>query len=82
MIGDGCWDWDHLKELILPHVLKMIAAILPPSDVMGSDQLDWEFSSSMTYKSLFLLQNEESVIWKKVWKVKMPQRVHTFLWLL
>lgn len=43
---------------------------------------NYGFSSSATYKNLFSQVFDDAAIWKMIWRVPTPQKVHVFLWLL
>lgn len=69
-------------------MILLIAGFSPPNPLMGEDAAFWGgeesglFSIKSAYKSLS--SNEwqaQSNCWQKVWKLQVPQRVRTFMWL-
>ncbi|KAF7834643.1 putative LRR receptor-like serine/threonine-protein kinase [Senna tora] len=74
----GEWNLNQFQFLIPDHARLKIAAILPPSDGNGQDKLAWKFSKD---EGLGMNEGVEDKFWRKVWHLKVPQRVKSFIWL-
>ena len=64
---------------------RMLALCKNTVLIEEEDRLTWLLSSSKTFfvKSCYLaMQVSESVPYKFIWKVKLPLRIKTFLWLI
>ena len=89
-----CWDSDLVNNIFLPSEAKMILAI-PLSLVDTPDRLFWPMNSSGVYsvKSGYKLlracvepvspsssdQSGNRDVWKQIWKLHVPNRIHTLL---
>ncbi|KAF7834649.1 non-LTR retroelement reverse transcriptase-like [Senna tora] len=84
----GEWNWNQFQFLIPDHARLKIAAILPPSDGNEQDKLDWKFSKDggfsvkTAYQSIVgMNEGVEDNFFRRVWHLKVPQRVKSFIWL-
>ncbi|XP_028776836.1 uncharacterized protein LOC114733531 [Neltuma alba] len=84
----GGWDLSSVQELLPPNVLSAIRKVHPTVRGNVSDTPLWRWSSSgsFTLKSAYKQLNEGSLQhqpgpWRRIWKLKAPQRCKTFLWL-
>ncbi|KAF7812621.1 putative RNA-directed DNA polymerase [Senna tora] len=74
-----------LNFLLLDFVCKLIAAISPPSEFHASDKVAWKhssdgsFSVKTAYNSIVGVDNTQQDDWRKIWSLKVPQRIHSFL---
>jgi ribonuclease HI len=85
----GNWDWNILHDWVPEHILKKIAAVTPPSDDYGDDE--WvmagcsndSFSVAGMYMVLSGYHGQEEITkWKRIWKLNVPERVRTFMWMM
>ena len=86
---DGDWNLQNLASFISPDLLSRIRALLPPRYDYGDDLVLWpgnsigEFSVASSYNLLSNFPNSEpSSLWPHVWKLRTPERVRSFIWLL
>ncbi|KAF7841372.1 ribonuclease H [Senna tora] len=84
----GGWDWARFDYLLPDDVRARIVAIRPPSNLAPSDQVAWKFSNDgrfsikTAYKSIAgNLGTDRDALFKLIWKLRVPQRVRTCLWL-
>ncbi|KAK8500333.1 hypothetical protein V6N12_068820 [Hibiscus sabdariffa] len=84
----GNWDWHRLLQLVPKESLEHIASIHPPYDSLGEDRPQWrwepnrQFSSQSAYMFLNTVMTVgQRDIWKRIWKLHVPQRVRVFAWL-
>ncbi|KAF7827295.1 putative ribonuclease H protein At1g65750 family [Senna tora] len=84
----GGWDWDRFEYRLPDQVCAKITAIQPPSSFFLSDQVAWKytndgrFSVKTAYQELAGNQGAHSDVFsKKVWRLRVPQRVRSCLWL-
>jgi hypothetical protein len=86
---DGGWKWHMLQDWLPTNIQHKIAAILPPHIENGCDQrcsvggINNGFSIKIMYKNLCGLHKEDAdPTWSKMWKLLVPERVKTFMWLI
>ncbi|KAK8575301.1 hypothetical protein V6N12_062976 [Hibiscus sabdariffa] len=86
--NDGEWDWQRLTPLLPKEKLEYIASIQPPRTNLGEYQPLWrwdekhDFTTRSAYKIITENENlQDNVIWKKVWRLQVPQRIQVFTWL-
>ncbi|KAL4283772.1 hypothetical protein GQ457_16G009340 [Hibiscus cannabinus] len=85
--ASGGWDWDRLRHVVPVNVLQHIAACPAPNSLSGDDVPCWRwtakraFTTKSAYVALGDSSNPNSSVWRVLWKVSVPQRVRTFLWL-
>ena len=85
-IGAG-WDWPQLSSLLPPSTLQRIASYELISEAVG-DKVIWaadSFGKSTIKLALKLLRPTDShteADWKWMWKIRVPQRIKLFLWLV
>ncbi|KAF7801750.1 ribonuclease H [Senna tora] len=88
MLGFLKWDWARFDFLLPAHVCRRIAVVSPPSITHSQDMVAWKhsndgwFSIKSAYQSITGLRNEDiNTLWRKIWRLQVPQRVKSFLWL-
>lgn len=79
--------WTELRRLLLQNIMTVIERVLGNRTV-GDDSPIWrrsshgDFSVKTAYENLMSpVYNGDSDLWRAVWKLKIPQRCQTFLWL-
>ncbi|KAF7843890.1 putative ribonuclease H protein [Senna tora] len=84
----GDWDWQPFDYLLLDYARWRIAAIFPPSNGMGQDRVAWKYSKDggfnvkTAYQSIVGVDTgTEDIFLRKVWCLRVPQRVKSFLWI-
>ncbi|KAL5806755.1 hypothetical protein ACOSQ4_029488 [Xanthoceras sorbifolium] len=86
-IVDNRWDIERLAVVLPWQVVHWIADIFISSDVNVVDSVIWgcdgqgEFSVKSAYNNL-LLDDVNLWDWRFVWKLKLPPKIHLFLWSL
>ncbi|XP_019186483.1 PREDICTED: uncharacterized protein LOC109181186 [Ipomoea nil] len=85
---DG-WKWDILENCLQSATLDAIAATIVCPEGNLQDQVVWReeisgsFSVSSAYELLSKNQNTtKELAWDNIWKLKIPTRIKTFLWLV
>lgn len=82
------WDWQRIGDSLSHTNLMKLASTSLRSDREEGDQLGWlksngVFSVRAAYEFFTDLKKEEIWPgWKRIWKLKIQQRIKTFLWLL
>ena len=83
------WKWENLDGVLPSHIENLLVAILVRSDDEDKDGLCWgptengEFSVQSVYAlSLPQFNPPFDGIMKQIWKLQIPQRIRTFLWLV
>ncbi|KAK9041873.1 hypothetical protein V6N11_016962 [Hibiscus sabdariffa] len=85
--ASGGWDWDRLRHVVPVNILQHIAACPAPNSLSGDDVPCWRWTAkrAFTTKSAYVALGDSSTpnssVWRVLWKVSVPQRVRTFLWL-
>ncbi|KAL5777373.1 hypothetical protein ACOSP7_010299 [Xanthoceras sorbifolium] len=83
-------DWDSSKlESVLPwNIIHIIASIHAGKKTSGPDRTIWsltkngEFSVKSAYAVKTDSANCPNWAWGNLWKLKLPPKIHFFLWLL
>lgn len=88
--GSG-WDWGLLSTVLPMDVLTGIAGFALVSELDVSDGLAWKFESDGVYSTSsafkLLFDGDQSpprdvMLFKLIWKLHVPERMRTFLWLI
>ncbi|KAK9035735.1 hypothetical protein V6N11_077766 [Hibiscus sabdariffa] len=84
----GDWDWGRLRGVLPEEVLDRIAAYPTPKAQYGSDVPGWRWDDKQIFSVrssyAFLKRddgNHRHCHWRRIWSLKVPQRVHVFMWL-
>ncbi|KAF7831789.1 putative ribonuclease H protein At1g65750 family [Senna tora] len=84
----GGWDWSRFEFLLPGDVCARIAAVAPPHADGGEDIPIWKHSrdGNFTVKSCYnsmvrMGVADRSNIWNSIWKLQVPQRIRSFMWL-
>lgn len=82
------WKWDQFDELLPVSSLEEIAAMIVDNDTATEDLLIWrygearDFSVSSAYDIVCNRPvSTEAAKWNAIWKLRIPSRAKTFLWL-
>jgi hypothetical protein len=86
---DGRWNLNLMKDWMPASLMKLIAAVLPPNEEFGNDERvltggnKMNFSVSDMYMKLCGYSGEEVTSnWKKAWRINVPEKVRSFMWLM
>lgn len=82
------WDWGALNSLLPEGILEQLAAYSLSDDPDSSDSIGWRkgTSGAFSVKSAYDIDlgdvdQVEPSKWNSIWKLKVPNRVRTFIWL-
>lgn len=85
----GTWDWTKIDIAIHPNKRSEIAAKVILNDAEKTDKIGWGHSAENIFstKSAYDLirqenRNEESNEWHNIWKLRVPNRIRSFIWLV
>jgi hypothetical protein len=88
---NGEWKWSWLEGL-LPNIMSencKFATILPLDSSAGEDEQIWPGNNTNTFSITAMYhvicdfdRAEEDIKWKSVWKLKVPERVKYFIWMM
>lgn len=83
------WNWAHLNDLLLDKTRNRLDAVIlceenELKDSVGwGDELTGSFFVSLAYDMVIgLLDRVEAAKWNNIWKLKVPNRICSFLWLV
>ncbi|GAU25543.1 hypothetical protein TSUD_259770 [Trifolium subterraneum] len=86
---EGRWDWILFDSWMPTSFQQKIAAVLPPHVDNGRDERvgvggnKKDFSVTSMYNNLCGFNKDDAhYMWGRVWKLKAPERVRTFIWLV
>ncbi|KAL4295874.1 hypothetical protein GQ457_12G003750 [Hibiscus cannabinus] len=85
----GDWDWCRLSSWLPKDTLERIAAVMPPRLGLGDDRSGWRWEDNrkFTTRSAYAALSVEpvandSLYWRQIWKLPVPQRIRVFVWLV
>ncbi|KAL4353175.1 hypothetical protein GQ457_06G017320 [Hibiscus cannabinus] len=85
--NDGLWDWDRIGSSLPRIALDRIASVPPPRTRLGGDfpVWRWEDKRGFTTRSAYAFLVLDSgthypTVWRRIWKLVVPQRVRVFVW--
>ena len=83
------YNWAALSGLLPPHVEDRLAAIIIRDDDHDHDNLCWGYSNNdfFSVNSAYKLSTGDIFLnedkgWKIVWKLRVPNCIQAFIWLL
>lgn len=83
------WNWSTLKPLLNSKACNILASKRLSEDYNKEDAITWGYEESdlFTIKSAYSLAKGNVHItrdsdWQNIWKIKVPNRICTFLWLV
>jgi hypothetical protein len=84
----GGWNWSMLSSWMPEEYQQRIAAVCPHMPDNGKDvragvggQIE-EYYVAVMYNNICGFQHKnENSIWHKIWKIKVPERVRSFIWM-
>jgi ribonuclease HI len=89
IVNNGDWNWDELNTWIPNSITAKITALLPPNESNGNDQqvckedASGSFSIAEMYHVLCDFNMTENFsVWQSIWKLKVPERVRAFIWIV
>ncbi|KAK8976477.1 hypothetical protein V6N11_007820 [Hibiscus sabdariffa] len=84
----GDWDWNRMEGILPQQNLECVASIYPTNGTIGDDLPRWRwekngrFSTKSAYNYLCRETDDgRDSIWRRIWKLNVPQRVRVFVWL-
>ncbi|KAL4391418.1 hypothetical protein AHAS_Ahas03G0243100 [Arachis hypogaea] len=86
--SQGNWNWAKLSQVLSEDILEHIKILKSPNPDIGADTVGWlpaadgNFSIKSAYEVYFTGKDNNSSLHKLLWKIKLPQRLKTFSWLL
>jgi ribonuclease HI len=87
--ANGDWRQELLAEWLPSRILNKIQSIPPPDDGAGADvrycleDAHGNFSISAMYHVLCNFEEDEAaMVWNKIWKLQVPERVRVFVWMM
>jgi ribonuclease HI len=85
----GRWDWNLFESWMPTTFQQKIAAVLPPDRDNGKDERvgvggnKRNFSVACMYNNLCGFNKDDAHnLWCQIWKLKVPERVRTFIWMV
>lgn len=82
------WDWTNLTGLLPTNVERKLIGYMLTEDSTTMDTTNWSCdpSGKFTVTSAYNIihncaGNGEDKTWKRIWKLKIPSKIKTFLWL-
>ncbi|KAF7826966.1 putative ribonuclease H protein At1g65750 family [Senna tora] len=84
----GGWNWSKFEFLIPNPINLKIAALHPPSSAESQDRVAWRYINDgrFTVQSAYqriagVNENEQGSLWRSIWRMQVPQRVRSCIWL-
>jgi hypothetical protein len=86
---EGNWNWNLLNNWLPEAILNRIAAVTPPSTEHGDDERVLagcnrdNFTVAGMYSALTVYRGDANdTSWRQIWKLHVPERVRSFVWLI
>ncbi|CAL8164317.1 unnamed protein product [Prunus armeniaca] len=85
---DGVWDFNCLMECLPINIVNLILSIHAGYNGSGEDKCIWQatcngqFYVKTAYNTFYLDEGSVNWKWDFIWKLHVPPKVKTFLWLL
>lgn len=83
------WDWSKLIALLPADALNALVATILCEEQNEENNIGWRneifggFTVSLAYEiSDGVLDSVDAAKWNAIWKLKVPSRIKTFLWLV
>jgi hypothetical protein len=84
---NGSWNWSLFESWMPEEYQQKIAAICPPHHDNGRDVRAGVGGNTSGYSVASMYNNicgfyrkDDSTVWCKIWKIKTPERVRSFMW--
>ncbi|CAL2255075.1 unnamed protein product [Prunus armeniaca] len=90
-VGDfleGVWDVNCLRECLPLHIIHLILSVHAGFNGSGTDRYIWQFtpngsfSVNSAYSSFFPAEASVKWDWQFLWRLRLPPKVKTFLWIV
>ncbi|CAL2272822.1 unnamed protein product [Prunus armeniaca] len=87
-LEDGVWDFNCLMECLPINIVNLILSTHAGYNGSGEDKCIWQltsngqFSVKTAYSTFYLDEGSANWKWDFIWKLHVPPKVKTFLWLL
>ncbi|CAL1392202.1 unnamed protein product [Linum trigynum] len=85
---DRGWRLEEFQHLLPPQIVDKIRAILIDPLAVGGDKIIWNLTSNGHFSVNSAFKAEQSSqslqndpIWKKIWRLHVPERVRVFVWM-
>jgi ribonuclease HI len=85
----GNWNWELFSSWMSDVLQQKIAAILPPMNEYGKDERIGvggsknSFSVASMYNNICGFHHMDDIpMWSLIWKLQVPERVRTFIWMV
>lgn len=68
-------------------IIDKVATILPPRKDLGEDVRMWGGSANGNFSTATMYDNlthtgGQDIKWKKIWRIKVPERIRMFIWIM
>lgn len=88
-LADGKENWNRNRLRIMwPYeIIDKVATILPPRKDLGEDVRMWGGSANGNFSTATMYDNlthtgGQDIKWKKIWRIKVPERIRMFIWIM
>lgn len=89
MWAGNSWKWDSITPYLPPIFCHKLEAIFLAPDIQKEDGYAWRHMSTglflvkSAYKlALPVVESSGSQVWRRIWTLKVPQRILSILWLV
>ncbi|RDY07757.1 hypothetical protein CR513_08093, partial [Mucuna pruriens] len=83
---NGQWNLAYLRTPLPEHIIQKILAVQVPRIPTGSDVVTWlaikhgVYTASSAYSWFLNHPTDSHSIWKKIWRLEVPENIHFFIW--